>query len=368
MRILFKDGTGSVSLKYLMEDSDRHGNTRLYVRVRGRKKRLRALVGSDEFMTEYKAAIFGLRVPVEVQARVSPQSLKWLVTKYQASAEFSRLDIETQANRRRILDEIVAKHADKRFKILRRKHVKALRDEKSTTPHAANNRLKVMKYLFTWAVDEELMDENPARDVKAIQADTEGFHTWTIEELLKFMERHPADTKAGLAFALLYYLGPRRCDVVKLGPQMVSSDGFLRLIETKGHRRKQKVTELTVGPELLAVLDLHPTKHLTYLTTAHGKPFAIKGFGNWFKARCLEAGLTLCTAHGLRKAGATIASDRGATTEQLMSMYGWTNPSQAHHYTKKANRKRLAGETSRLLSLGDQKSNAAVPQKMRVEK
>jgi hypothetical protein len=48
---------------------------------------------------------------------------------------------------------------------------------------------------------------------------------------------------------------------------------------------------------------------MTFLVNEYGKPFTAKGFGAWFRARCDEAGLPRCTAHGLRKAGATIAAE-----------------------------------------------------------
>jgi hypothetical protein len=43
---------------------------------------------------------------------------------------------------------------------------------------------------------------------------------------------------------------------------------------------------------------------------------------NWFRDRCVEAGVP-GRAHGLRKAGACIAEENGATTPQLMAMFGW---------------------------------------------
>src|ERR1700752_2809269 len=46
-----------------------------------------------------------------------------------------------------------------------------------------------------------------------------GFHTWSVDEVRRFEERHPPGTKARLALALLLYLGVRRGDVVKLGPR-----------------------------------------------------------------------------------------------------------------------------------------------------
>ena len=56
-----------LSLKYICEDVDRHGNVRCYVRVPGKKKvRLRALPGTPEFMDEYQAAIANAAVSAAV--------------------------------------------------------------------------------------------------------------------------------------------------------------------------------------------------------------------------------------------------------------------------------------------------------------
>jgi hypothetical protein len=37
--------------------------------------------------------------------------------------------------------------------------------------------------------------------------------------------------------------------------------------------------------------------------------------------------------HGLKKAGATIAAENGATTRQLMAMFDWDTVSMAEAYT-----------------------------------
>ena len=55
------------------------------------------------------------------------------------------------------------------------------------------------------------------------------------------------------------------------------------------------------------------------------------------------------SAHGLRKAGATRAAERGATERQLMAIFGWTTGKMAMHYTRTADRKRLAREAAELL-------------------
>jgi integrase len=48
------------------------------------------------------------------------------------------------------------------------------------------------------------------------------------------------------------------------------------------------------------------------------------------------------TAHGLRKAKATLAAERGATVNELDAMFGWRGGKMAARYTDKADRAKLA--------------------------
>jgi hypothetical protein len=99
--------------------------------------------------------------------------------------------------------------------------------------------------------------------------------------------------------------------------------------------------------------------HPVYLVTLWGKPHSTKGFGNWFKDQCCEAGLEGLSAHGLRKLAAQRCAEAGASEHQLMALFGWTNPQQAGVYTKKANRAKLEAQAA--ASLETQSSNKSVP-------
>ena len=46
-----------IRIKYVVEDTDRHGNVRLYLRRDGRKVRLRGPLGSPDFWADYHAAL-----------------------------------------------------------------------------------------------------------------------------------------------------------------------------------------------------------------------------------------------------------------------------------------------------------------------
>jgi integrase len=95
--------------------------------------------------------------------------------------------------------------------------------------------------------------------------------------------------------------------------------------------------------------DESPTGPSTFLVTEFRKPFSRAGFGNKFRQWCDEAELKHCTAHDLRKAGAVIAAENGATAHQLKAIFGWTTLKQPELYTRAAEQKRLAADAMPLL-------------------
>lgn len=350
-----------MKLPYILQDVDRHGTARTYVRRRGVRIRLREEPGSAEFLAEYQEAMREIGAPIPRRERnkavaatkAAPGTLRWLADQYEASGEFRHLDTSTQKARRGLLRLICEstlagkKRGNLPYRLMEAKHIRKLRDEHADTPEAANGRVKALRQMFAWAVEAEHATGNPAADVPYFGNDGQGFHTWTVEEVERFKRRHAPGTKARRALALLLLTGVRRSDVVRLGPQN-ARDGWLRFTEQKGRKRNPKIREIPILPELAEEIAA-ATGHLAYLVTQYGRPFTANGFGNWFRRRCNEAGLPHCSAHGLRKAGATIAAENGATAHQLMAIFGWASIKQANHYTLTADRKRLVGAAMHLL-------------------
>jgi integrase len=355
--------TGDEAVKYLMRDSDRHGTARVYARMNGRKVRLYAPEGTPDFAREYLAAIERLEKPAPKatgRREIVPGTLAWLGVQYFASARFLALDPASQRNRRSILESCFREprkagapeiFGECPLAVLSARQVIVMRDRKASQPGAANNRLKYMSAMFRWGVQAGHLNANPARDVEAIRYASTGFHTWTPEEVAQYEAKHPVGTKARLALALLLYTGARRQDVVLFGRQHVR-DGVLTFSPRKTRKSKAKTITLPMLPELQEIIAASPCGDLTFLVTEYGRGFTAAGFGGWFKERCLEAGLDECTAHGLRKAGATRAAENGATDRELMAIFGWETASQATTYTRAADQKKLASRAVQLLSRG----------------
>jgi hypothetical protein len=67
-----------------------------------------------------------------------------------------------------------------------------------------------------------------------------------------------------------------------MGPQHIRDE---ILTWTRGKTAHSTALELFIPvlPALREILDATPSGHLTFLTTAFGKPFTPAGFGNWFR-------------------------------------------------------------------------------------
>jgi site-specific recombinase XerC len=81
------------------------------------------------------------------------------------------------------------------------------RERRKGTPSQANNFLKLMGGLFTWAIEAEYLKSNPAEGVKAVKTKTAGFRAWEEDDVEKFEWRWPLGTRERLALTVLLYTG-----------------------------------------------------------------------------------------------------------------------------------------------------------------
>jgi len=334
-----------IRLKHIKRVKTRHGNVLFYVRRPGFKLvPLPGLPGSKEFMEAYAAALDPQTAPkLEIGAnRTKPGTVDALVARYFRSADYTSLAKSTQATYGNIIERFRIEHGDKRVAKLGREHVKAMLAKKTHTPAAANNFLKMLRMMMTFAIDIGMRSDDPTIGVKRVRTRSEGHPVWTADDIADFRAKHPLGTRARLAMELGLNTMQRRGDLVRMGRQHLQSgpDGPTLAI------RQQKTgttIEIPVLSELQAALDKLPADQLTFLVTEGGKAFTAAGFGNWFREMCTQAGLPKgYNTHGLRKAGATRLADAGCGEFEIMSWGGWKSLSEVQRYTRAANRRKLA--------------------------
>lgn len=329
-----------IRLPYVHEFIDRHGKPRRYFRRPGfRLVRLTGPPGSQEFMEAYQSALES-GVPIEIGvARSTPGTVSALIGAYLSSIAFKNLAPQTQRSRRGILERFRHEHGDKRVAMLQREHVQKMLNAKANTPSAARNFLNTLRVLMAFAVEAGIRVDDPTLGVKRPKIKTTGWRTWTEEDIAAFEAEHPVGTQARLAMALMLFTGQRRGDVVHMGRQHVRNDA----IEVRQQKTGTLLT-IPIHPELQAILDATPSKHLPFLTTAHGKPFtSAASFGNWFGQCCREAGLPKGTAaHGFRKAACRRLAEAGCSASEIMAISGHKSISEVQRYCSAADQARMA--------------------------
>jgi integrase len=182
-----------------------------------------------------------------------------------------------------------------------------------------------------------------------------------LKEVAKFEAHHKVGTAARLAFGLMLYTAQRRSDIVRLGRQHIDQDGWLCFNQQKTGTR----VEIPILPNLTRSVEATTTGEMQFIVTSHGKPFTSNGFGNKFREWCNAAGLTDCSAHGIRKATAARLAELGCSEDEIAAITGHLTQKEVARYTKAARRRVMAASAMQKFQAGmEQEQNC--PPRMRV--
>jgi len=337
---------------------DRHGKWRMRARQQGRAVHyFKSDFGTPEFEIELQAWRDGTPTSTIGRKKVVPGSVADVVARYYTSTSWAGLAPSTKKNMSNRIERLRTEHGDKPIKSLERVHIQRMIDVIASTPVEGRNLLKAIRALMRVAVDDGLRPDDPTQGVKCVRRASSGLHTWTEEEIDLFEAKHPPGTRAHLAFALMLYTGQRRGDVIKMGWQHIR-DGRLYL-----RQRKTGVNmAVAIHPALAQALAAVARDNLTFLVTTFGKPFGDAGFGNWFRARCNEAGLPQCSAHGLRKAAARRLAEAGCSASQIAAVTGHRSLREVERYTVAASQITMADAAISAVSKANPGARLANPQ------
>jgi integrase len=316
---------------------DRHGKRRVRFRKGGFSTYITGTPWSEAFMRQYATALDGINAQIVGVERTKPGTISALIVSYYTLV-FPTLALSTQKLRRPILERFRKDHGDKPVARLEAAHIAAIIAAKAKAPTAANNLHKLLHHLLEHAITLGWITSNPVKLVKKFKIKSDGWHTWSEDEVAQYLQRHPQGSKAHLALMLMLYTGQRRSDVICMGWQHIRESGAKIAVRVK---KTNTLLLLPIAPELAQALDGVPKTNMTFLLTSFGAPFS-EGFGKWFRNRCIEAGLQQCSPHGLRKLAATRMAHAGCTDRELMAVFGWRSMSEVSRYVRAADQARLA--------------------------
>ncbi|MET3559886.1 integrase [Bartonella japonica] len=338
---------------HLVRERTRHGKIIWYVRIdHGQRIRVRGTYGTQEFVDDYKRAISELQGLIPHKSKPSKLvegSFAWLLKQYFNSIDWFSLAKTTQRQKELILMKICDSVGNIPYQAIEKKHIIAGVERRKETPASARNFLKALNSLFKWAIEQGLLEDNPALGIKRPPLkNKEGFPAWTEEDIEKYYKQWTHGTHERVWIDVLLYTGLRRGDAIRIGWKDIKDD----IIHLKTEKSKfQTDVFLPILPELAKTLKIGPIGDETFICGKGGKKLTKESFGNLFRKACNEANIKK-SAHGLRKLAATRAANSGATLSQMKALFGWTEDKMASLYTQSADRKKLAIEAIKKLQKG----------------
>lgn len=329
-------------LPYTHHEQTRHGTWVWYFRRgKGPRTRLNGAYKSPEFMADYAAALAGAG---EIRkGKNAKGTMNWLVAEWKKSPDWAKTAAATRKQRDNILSRALDKCGHEPVKHITSAVIERSRDTRADRPFAANNYLKAMRALFGWAKAKGHVRENPALDVAFLPDKTDGYPTWTEDEVTAYTRRWKPGTREWMMLQVLLHTGLRRGDAAVLGRPHVR-DGIITIRTEK----TGEIVSIPVLPELEEALKIGPVGEMTFIATREGRPITKETLGNAFRFACRAAGIEK-SAHGLRKLAATRFSEAGVSEDQLDAWFGWGTIGMSRKYTTAARRKVQAKEAAKKL-------------------
>jgi integrase len=249
-------------LKFVHAFRDRHGKLRHYFRKGAKRVALPGLVGSEEFMAAYAAALGADASSPQIgESRTLPGTVGALVVRYYQSAEWNGLKHNTRKCRKGIIERFREQHGGKQVATLERHHIEQMMAQ-ITLPHQRRRWLITIKLLLASAIPTMRRD-NPAVGIAGVKIPkTRGYHTWEDHEIAQYRAYWPRGTQERLVMEFALEAVSRRVEVLRLGPQHVRN-GRIRIERVKGSRE----VDIPLTPELAAAIAAMPKVHLTFIVS-----------------------------------------------------------------------------------------------------
>ncbi|RPA12632.1 site-specific integrase [Gordonia sp. OPL2] len=221
------------------------------------------------------------------------------------------------------------------------------------TPTANSHAYRLLKTIFTTAVADKLVDENPVRVEGAGKlSQRRDLEVLSVDDLAAVVADMPDEYRA--AALVLAWCGLRFGELIELRRKdVIRVDGVATVLRIRRSATKvgNKIVvgppkseagmrDISIPPHVRQILTEHMRKHTGHgpdsfvVTTRRGgnrltqRAFTL-AFKNSVEAKLGRSDLRV---HDLRHVGATLAAQAGATTRDLMDRLGHSTPAMSMRY------------------------------------
>lgn len=197
---------------------------------------------------------------------------------------------------------------------VRAKHVAAFKLQQAAHPNMANRMLSLLRTVFAYAVEWQLVDSNPCIGVKRLE---EGKRDRYITDGEFQAIRAVAQPRLAAIMDLHYLTGQRIGDVLRIRRSDITEDGIYFEQQKTGNRLRVRMTpELAAAIERAKAVDGENVRGLT-LFHIRGRVPSYKGVRDAFERARLLAGIEDARLNDTRAKSLTDADQQGKDPQKL---------------------------------------------------
>lgn len=208
------------------------------------------------------------------------------------------------------------------------KHVAQFKLSMADKPNMANRCLSLLRQVFSYALEQERVANNPAIGIKR-HKEAKRTRLIGIDEYVAIYAK--AGPRLQVIMDLLIRTGERINDVLKIHRTDLLPDGIRFVQQKTGAKRvvpwKPELRQVTDRAKLLN----GNIRALTLLCNRRGKPPDYSTVKIQWNKACAAAGVEDATIHDLRAVAATWAKKQGLNATELL---GHSSPAQTERYLR----------------------------------
>lgn len=301
----------------------------LYFQRRGwPTTRIKSEAGTADFALEYAALMNGARLAPTAEGR----TFAALVADYERSQRYRKLAPRTAKDYDKVLLWVREKLGRLPVDRMQRKDVIRARDANAETARFASYIVQVLRILFEHAHDIGWVNDNPAKGVGLLKADTTPREPWPSEMIDTF--RGVATGHTLLVFELCLGTGQRIGDVLKMRWADVAGDGINVVQGKTGAKLWVPFT-----PRLRAVLAATPKIGVTLCAHGRGRPMSYRAAAQRIMDVRRDIGAEAYDIHSLRYSAAAELAQAGCSDELIAAVTGHATAAMVRKYSGAARQK-----------------------------
>lgn len=292
-------------------------------------------IRSHQFASAYKAA---KSQRTKQHAGESAKNFDWLVRIYERSADYRSKADNTRRQYSRHLAYASANFRNNKgrswpLSIITPEHAYSLQDKYADQPGTANAILKALGALYAWAMKpgRKYVRENITAGIDPLETgEHKAWPKWLVEDALD-------DPAIRLPVALLYFLGQRIGDTVKMGRQ-----GISRGVMAVTQQKTGKALRIAVHSRLAEIIEADaPKDALVFLLSETGKPATESGIRQRIQKWAKDKHGEHVVPHGLRRNAVNALLEAECSTAEVAAITG-QSLQMIEHYSKERDTEHLS--------------------------